>query len=61
MRPDMMVVELTTTEQRTYLPHNMDTGCGLPKLQATMPSGKTKKVTIVEGGYCNDVSYVEKV
>ena len=26
-----------------------------------MPSGKARKVTIVEGGYCIDVSYLEKV
>ena len=26
MRPDMMIVELTDTEQHTYLPHDTDTG-----------------------------------
>ena len=61
MRPDMMVVELTDTEQHTYLPHDTDTGSRLPNLQPTMPSGKARKVTIVEGGYCSDVSYLEKV
>ena len=61
MRPDMMIVELTDTEQHTYLPHDTDTGSRLPNLQPTMPSGKARKVTIVEGGYCSDVSYLEKV
>ena len=61
MRPDMMIFELTDTKQHTYLPHDTDTGSRLPNLQPTMPSGKARKVTIVEGGYCNDVSYLEKV
>ena len=61
MRPDMMIVEMTDTEQHTYLPHNIDTGYRLPNLQRTMPNGKARKVTIVEGGYCNNVSYMEKV
>ena len=26
-----------------------------------MPNGKARKVTIVEGGYCSDVSYLVKV
>ena len=26
-----------------------------------MPNGKARKVTIVEGGYCSNVSYLEKV
>ena len=57
----MIIVELIDTEQHTYLPHDTDTGSRLPKLQPTMPSGKAWKVTIVEGGYCSDVSYLEKV
>ena len=61
MRPDMMIVELTDTEQHTYLPHDTDTGSRLPNLQPTMPSGKARKVTIVEGGYCSDVACLEKV
>ena len=61
MRPDMMIVEMTDTEQHTYLPHDIDTGSRLPNLQRTMPNGKARKITIVEGGYCSDVSYLEKV
>ena len=33
MRPDMMIVEMTDTEQHTYLPHDIDTGSRLPNLQ----------------------------
>ena len=61
MRPDMMIVEMTDTEQHMYLPNDIDTGSRLPNLQRTMPNGKTRKITIVEGGYCSDVSYLEKV
>ena len=61
MRPDMMIVELTDTERHTYLPHDTITGSRLPNLQPTMPSVKARKVMIVEGGYCSDVSYLEKV
>ena len=57
----MMIVEMTDTEQRTYLSHDTDTGSRLPNLQRTMPNGKARKVTIVEGGYCSDVSCLEKV
>ena len=55
-RPDMMVVELTDAEQQTYLPHGTNTESRLPNLQPIMPSGKARKVTIVEGGYCSHVS-----
>ena len=61
MRPDMMIVEMADTEQHTYLPRDADTGSTLPNLPATMPNGRARRVTIVEGGYCSDVSYLEKV
>ena len=59
----MMIVEMADTEQlqHTYLPHDTDTGTTLPNLPATMPNGRARRVTIVEGGYCSDVSYLEKV
>ena len=62
MRPDMMVAVMTDTEQHTYtyLPHDTDTGSRLPNLQPTMPSSKARKSMIIEGGYCSDVSYLEK-
>ena len=59
MRPDIMVVEMTDSEQHMYLPHDTDTGSRLPNLQPNMPSGKPRKIMI--GGYCSDVSYLEKV
>ena len=59
MRPDMMVVEMTDSEQHMYLPHDTDTGSRLPNLQPNMPSSKSRKIMIVEGGYCSDVSYLE--
>ena len=34
MRPDMMVVEMTDTEQHTYLQHDTVTGSRLPNLQS---------------------------
>ena len=61
MRPDMMIVEMADTEQHTYVPHDTDTGSTLPNLPATMPNARARRVTIVEGGYCSDVSYLEKV
>ena len=61
MRPDMMVVEMTEREQRSYLPHDASTGRALPHLSATMPNGRRRKITIVEGGYCRDTSYLEKL
>ena len=60
MRPDMMVVEMTDTEQHMYLPHDTDTGSRLPNMRPTMPSGKPRKIMIVEGSNCSDVSYLEK-
>ena len=61
MRPDMMVVEMTESEQRRYLPHDANTGQTLPHLPANMPNGRQRRITIVEGGYCRDTSYLEKL
>ena len=30
-------------------------------MPAKLPNGKARQVTIVEGGYCSDVSYMEKL
>ena len=38
MRPDVMVVELSETERRQYLPHTADTGHTLPDLPSTLPN-----------------------
>ena len=43
MRPDMMIVEMTDTEQRTYLPLDTDTGSRLPNLQRTHAQQQSKE------------------
>ena len=50
MRPDMMIVKLTDTEQHNFLPHDAEIGSRLPNLPPTMPSGKTRKIMILEEG-----------
>ena len=60
MRPDMMMVEMTEFEQKLYFPHNTN-NTRLPSLPAKLPNGKARQVTIVAGGYCSDVSYMEKL
>ena len=67
MRQDMMVIELTEKEQRLFLPHNSneDSTHRLPDLPAVMSNaqydGQVRKVKIVEGGYCTDTRYLEKL
>ena len=61
MRPDMMVVEMTTTEQQQYLRHDDNSGSRLPPLIPVMPNGNSRSVKIVEGGYCSDTRYEEKL
>ena len=56
-----MKVEMADTEQHTYLSHDMNTSSRLPNLPATMANGRARRFTIVEGGYCSDVLYLEKV
>ena len=60
MRPDLMLVELTEAEQTLYLPHNAN-NTRLPTVPAKLPNGKGRQITIVEGGYCSDLSYMEKL
>ena len=59
MRPDMMIVEMANIDQHTCLPRDTDTGSTLPKLPDTMPNGRARRVTTVEGGYHIDVSCLE--
>ncbi len=61
MRPDLMIVEMTAAEQRTYLHHDDTTGATLRTLTAHMPYGKARHIWIVEGGYCSDTRYEEKL
>ena len=43
MRPDVMVIELSESERRQYLPHTADMGHTLPDLPARLPNGKARK------------------
>ena len=61
MRPDMMIVEMTTTEQQQYLRHDDNSGSRLPPLIPVMPNGNPRCVKNVEGGYCSDTRYEEKL
>ena len=60
MRPDMMIVEMTT-EQQQYLRHDDKSGSRLTPLTPMMPNGNPRSIKIVEGGYCSDTRYEEKL
>ena len=61
MRPDMMIVEMTTAEQQQYLRHDDNSGSRMTPLTPMMPSGNPRSIKIVEGGYCSDTRYEEKL
>ena len=61
MRPDMIIVEMTTTEQQQYLRHDDKSGSRTTPLTSMMPSGNPRSIKIVEGGYCSDTRYEEKL
>ncbi len=61
MRPDMMIVEMTTAEQQQYLRHDDNSGSRLTPLTPVMPNGNPRSIQIVEGGYCPDTRYEEKL
>ena len=61
MRPDMMIVEMTTAEQQHYLRHDDNSGSRLAALSPMMPDGNARSIKIVEGGYCPDTRYEEKL
>jgi len=64
LRPDIMMVELQEHEQSIYqraagsTPHNL-----LPSsvIDPRLGRGRQRKIWIVEGGYCADTRYAEKV
>ena len=56
-----MIVEMTTTEQQQYLCHDDNSGSRLPPLTPVMPNGNPRSIKIVEGGYCSDTRYEEKL
>ena len=64
MRPDMMIMEMTTAEQQQYLRHDDNSGSRLTPLTPMMPNGNPRSIQIVEGapqGYCSDTRYEEKL
>ena len=61
MRPDMMIVEMATAEQQQYLRHDDNSGSRLTPLTPLMPNGNPRSIKIVEGGYCSDTRYEEKL
>jgi len=61
MRPDMMIVEMTMAEQQQYLRHDDSSGSNLTALTPLMPDGNPRSIKIVEGGYCPDTRYEEKL
>ncbi len=48
MRPDMMIVEMTTAEQQQYLHHDDNSGSRLTPLTPMMPNGNPRSIKIVE-------------
>ena len=61
MRPDMMIVEMTAAEQQIYVPHDDTTGTAMPTLTARLHNGRARRIWIVEGGYCSDTRYEDKL
>ncbi len=61
MRPDMMVVDMTTAEQQQYLQHDDNSGSRLTPLTPLMHNGNPRNIKIVEGKYCSDTRYEEKL
>ena len=58
MRPDMMIVEMTAAGKWRYLHHDDNSGSRLTPLT---PTGNSRSIKIVEGGYCPDTRYEEKL
>ncbi len=61
MRLDMMIVEMTAAEQQQYLGHDDNSASRLTPLTPVMPNGNPRSIKIVQGGYCPDTSYEEKL
>ena len=57
----MIIVELTASEQQTYIPSDNMTGVALPTLPAIKQDGKDRRIWIVEGGYCSDTRYEDEL
>ncbi|DBB01058.1 TPA: hypothetical protein ACH3X1_000958 [Trebouxia sp. C0004] len=52
---------MTTAEQQQYLHHDDNSGSRLTPLTPMMPNGNPRSMKIVEGGYCADTEYEEKL
>ena len=61
MRPNMMIVEMTAAEQQIYTPHDDTTGTAMPTLTACLQNGRARRIWVVEGGYCSDTRYEDKL
>ena len=59
MRPDLMIVEMTTAEQKIYLQQDNRSGRNVHALFPQMPNGGPRRIWIVEGGYCSDTRYTD--
>ena len=57
MRPDMMIVEMTAAEQQQYMRYGNNSGSRQTPLTPMMPSGNSRSIKIVEGGYCISTDY----
>ncbi len=57
----MMIAEVTTAEQQQYVHHDDKSGSRLTILTPMMPNGNPRSIKIVEGGYCPDTRYEEKL
>ena len=56
-----MIVEMTAAEQRRYLHHDDNSGSRLTPLTPMMLDGNSRGIQIVEGKYCPDTRYEEKL
>ena len=61
MRSDMMIVERTTADQQQSLRHDDNSGSRFTSLATVMPNGIPRSIRIVEGGYCSDKRYEDKL
>jgi len=52
---------MTAAEQQQYLGHDDNSASRLTPLTPVMPNGNPRSIKIVQGGYCPDTSYEEKL
>ena len=61
VRPDMMIVEMTTAEQQQYLRHDDNSGSRLAPLTPMMPNRNPRSTKLVGLGKCPDTRNEEKL